>query len=278
MTRDANAGAPNFDRIAQLYRWMEYATFGRSLERCRNRFLPQLQGCRSALVLGDGDGRFLARLLAASPDLRADAVDTSRAMLHLLERRAEAFSRNAGARLRTHPTSALAFSPQHSYDLVVTHFFLDCLAQAELDTLCARIVPHLVPGALWVVSEFHIPAGAMHWPSRIVIRLLYLAFRLLTGLRARELPDHAAALAASGFTRIAQHLSLGGLLTSELWQLREYTPAMLPPQHARPALAPDPLPDPEPASPSLPGPDPGVYRHEPRTPPPSPLSDKAPNE
>ena len=274
MTRDANASAPNFDRIAPLYRWMEYSTFGRSLERCRNHFLPELQGCYCALVLGDGDGRFLARLLAANPDLRADAVDTSRAMLRLLERRARA----ARARLRTHLTSALNFSPRLSYDLVVTHFFLDCLTQPELDRLCARIVPHLEPGALWVVSEFRIPAGAMHWPSRILVRLLYLAFRLLTGLRTRELPDHAAALTAVGFTRISQHLSLGGLLTSELWQLREYTPAMLPPQHARPAFPPDPLPDPEPASPSLPGPDPGVYRHEPRTPPPAPPTDESPDK
>jgi ubiquinone/menaquinone biosynthesis C-methylase UbiE len=276
MTRDANASAPNFDRIAPLYRWMEYATFGRSLERCRNRYLLQLQGCRSALILGDGDGRFLARLLAANPNLRADAVDTSHAMLRLLERRAEGLYSDAGARLRTHPTSALIFSPQRSYDLIVTHFFLDCLTQTELDHLCARIVPHLEPGALWLVSEFRIPAGALHWPSQVLVRLLYLAFRLLTGLRTRELPNHTAALHAADFTRIAQHLSLAGLLTSELWRLREYTPAMLPPQHPQTEPVADPLPDPEPASPSLPGPDPGVYRHEPRTPPPP--SDKSPDE
>jgi ubiquinone/menaquinone biosynthesis C-methylase UbiE len=267
MRRDESA--PNFDRVAPLYRWMEYAAFGRSLERCRERFLPQLQGCRRALVLGDGDGRFLARLLAVNPDLHADAVDTSGTMLRLLERRAVTQSQDASARLRTHPTSALTFSPQRSYNLVVTHFFLDCLAQTELDALCARIVPQLEPGALWVVSEFRIPAGAMHWPSRILVQMLYLGFRLLTGLRVHKLPDHAAALTVAGFTRIAQHLSLSGLLTSELWQLREYTPAMLPPQHPQTEPVADPLPDPEPASPSLPGPDPGVYRHEPRTPPPS---------
>jgi ubiquinone/menaquinone biosynthesis C-methylase UbiE len=277
MTRDANIGAPNFDRIAPIYRWMEYATFGRSLERCRNRFLPQLQGCRRALVLGDGDGRFLARLLAANPDLRADAVDTSRAMLRLLERRAEAVS-TTNARLHTHQASALTFLPQRSYDLVVTHFFLDCLTQTQLDGLCARIVPHLEPRALWIVSEFRIPPGMMRWPSRILVRLLYLAFRLLTGLRIRKLPDHAAALAADGFTRIAQHLSLGGLLTSELWQLREYTPAMLPPRYPRTDPVTDPLPDPEPASPSLPGPDPGVYHPEPCAPAPQPPSDKSLNE
>jgi hypothetical protein len=57
----------------------------------------------------------------------------------------------------------------------------------------------------------------MHWPARGVVRLLYLAFQLLTGLRVTKLPNHASALTAAGFTRIAQRLSVGGLLTSELW-------------------------------------------------------------
>lgn len=258
--------AVDFNHIARPYRWLEYLTFGRSLERCRFHFLGQLYPCRSALVLGDGDGRFLARLLAADPGLHADAVDSSRVMLHLLRQRTHAAIDNARTRLRVHHTSALHFAPDHSYDLVVTHFFLDCLTSAEIATLVARLVPHLQPGALWLVSDFSIPSGAMRWPARAIVRLLYLAFRLITGLRVTRLPDHAAALAAAGFTRTTRHLSLGCLLFSELW---EYTPAMqLPPQ--RPPAIPDPVPDPEPASPSLPEPDPGVFHHEPGPPAPEP--------
>src|ERR1022692_1155772 len=103
--------AASFDRVARPYRWMEFLTFGRSLERCRNHFLSQLAGRRGALVLGDGDGRFLARLLATNPSLYADAVDTSAAMLQLLEHRAKTPSEDAGTRLRTHQTSALKFTP-----------------------------------------------------------------------------------------------------------------------------------------------------------------------
>jgi SAM-dependent methyltransferase len=270
-----SSATPGFDRVARIYRWMEYATFGRSLERCREYYLPQMCECRSALVVGDGDGRFVARLLAANREVCADAVDSSGAMLRLLERRVEPVSRGAGERLRTHQADALRFSPSRSYDLIATHFFLDCLSQAEVNELCARVAAHVERQGVWVVSEFRIPRGAMYWPSRILVRLLYLAFRMLTGLRVRELPDHAAALAAAGFMRTARRLSLGGLLSSELWRLGEYTPAMLPPQHPRGEAVPDPLPDPEPASPSLPGPDTGVYHREPGTPEAEPLSDGA---
>jgi hypothetical protein len=44
-----------------------------------------------------------------------------------------------------------------------------------------------------------------------------------------------------------------------------YTPAMLPPQKPKTAVA-DPVPDPEPASPSLPEPDPAVFHHDIGTP------------
>jgi SAM-dependent methyltransferase len=210
--------AANFDPIAKPYRWMEYLTFVRSLERCRNHFVPQLRQCSNALVLGDGDGRFLACLLAANPGLHACAVDTSAAMLRLLDRRATAATSDAHARLRTHHGSALTFDSHRPVDLIVTHFFLDCLTQPEMDSLALRLARSACsPGAVWLISDFRIPAGTMHWPARGIVGLLYLAFRLLTGLRTTELPNHAAALTQAGFTRIAQRLSLGGLLTSELW-------------------------------------------------------------
>lgn len=256
--------APNFDLIARPYRWMEYVTFGSALQRCRTHFLPQLAGRRSALVLGDGDGRFLAALLATNLNLHADAVDSSPSMLHLLTRRVQARIPDAASRLSTHLISALAFTPTRTYDLIVTHFFLDCLTGPDIETLCLRLTPHLRPQALWLVSDFRIPTGSLRLPAHLLVRALYLGFRLLTGLRTTHLPDYAAILAAHGFNRVAQHHSLAGILTTEVW---EYTPAMqLPPQRPRTSHIPDPVPDPEPASPSLPEPDPAVFHPDPDPP------------
>ncbi|MEO6982310.1 MAG: class I SAM-dependent methyltransferase [Edaphobacter sp.] len=214
---------PNFDRIARPYRWLEYLTLGRTLERCRLHFLPGLLLQEKALILGDGDGRFLSHLLAQNPTIRADAVDTSATMLQLLRQRCEAAAPNTKARLHTHQTSALAFTPPtpEKYDLVVTHFFLDCLTQPELETLIARIAPTLAPEALWLISDFRIPSGPLRLPAKALVQTLYLAFRILTGLRTTQLPEHATPLLQAGFTRRARHLFLAGLLTTELWQTPE---------------------------------------------------------
>jgi SAM-dependent methyltransferase len=209
---------PNFNRIARPYRWLEYLTLGSALENCRNHYLPQLLDRRRALVLGDGDGRFLAQLLASNPDLYADAIDTSATMLQLLRQRCEAATPNAATRLRTHHADAITVPLEDSYDLVVTHFFLDCLTQPDLDTLITRVNPTITPGALWLISDFRIPNGLMRLPAKLLVRGLYLAFRLLTGLRTTHLPDYATPLIQAGLTRIAHQHHLAGLLTTELWQ------------------------------------------------------------
>jgi hypothetical protein len=205
---------PNFDRVSRLYRWAEYATLGPALTRCRNHHLARAARQSQALILGDGDGRFTARLLAANPSLQANAVDSSAAMLALLRARC-----GPTPRLQTHHADALTVSPPQTPDLIVAHFFFDCFAQPQLDLLIERLAAQSQPDTLWLVSDFRIPTGLLHWPYRVYIRALYLAFRILTGLRVTRLPDHATPLRAAGLAPIAIHRSLFGLLTTELWRL-----------------------------------------------------------
>jgi hypothetical protein len=155
----------------------------------------------NALILGDGDGRFTARLLRQSPAVYVHAVDGSAAMLDALTRACAPHT----SRLTTEQADLRAWQPSNLrlHDLIVTHFFLDCLSTQEVSALARRIRPTVSPGALWMVSEFAVPPG---WFGRLVagpiVHGLYLAFGLLTGLRLRTLPDYASALRAAGFTRI----------------------------------------------------------------------------
>ena len=209
------SAAPNFDGLARIYRSMELATFGSWLERCRFAFLRDLAECRRGAVLGDGDGRFTAQLLQANLTIEIDAVDSSAAMLRALPRRA---GHNA-ARVRLHRADARTWQPaKPPYDLVATHFFLDCLTEDEVCSLAHRLRGALSPSGLWLVSEFAIPEGAFgKWAARPAIWLLYRAFGLLTGLTVRKLPDYASALRAAGFTLRQRRSFLNGLLVAEIW-------------------------------------------------------------
>jgi len=215
--------APNFDRLAGVYRWMEWLSFGGWLWQCRCAFLPEMRTSRRALVLGDGDGRFTARLLRESPLVRVDAVDLSPPMLDGLMARAG----EDRARVRPLVADVRDGLPDGAgYDLVVTHFLLDCLTTGEVEALAAQVKTKLTVKALWVVSEFAIPQG---WFGRVVARpvvsLLYWAFGWMTGLRVRKLPDWTGALERAGFVLDGRRSRLHGLLVSERWRAGSGEPA-----------------------------------------------------
>ncbi|MEZ2348506.1 class I SAM-dependent methyltransferase [Terriglobus sp. RCC_193] len=218
-----------FDRLAKPYRWMEYLSFGTALEHCRFHFLPLLRNTQHALLLGDGDGRFTAALLQQAGTADAFAIDDSAAMLHALQERCTAIG--AASRLRTLCTRLNDGLPEaiagKHFDLIATHFFLDCLRDTEVERIVHDAALCTTSDAYWVISEFRVPNhGVMRLPSRLIVRLLYLAFRILTGLRAQKLPDYGAILRLYGWRMQQQKTWLAGLLVSELWQRTDSADAL----------------------------------------------------
>jgi hypothetical protein len=205
---------PDFNALARVYRWMEWLTFGPFLQRCRCSLLSSLGQRRQALILGDGDGRFTARLIQANPVIKIDAVDASEAMLHQLAKRADS------PMVCTHLADIRTFQPpQPYYDLIATHFFLDCLNNAEVRNLAILLCHHSGPDTLWLISEFRIPSTLFgRFVARPLVATLYFAFGLLTHLRTLKLPNHRQALSESGWNLLDEQQQLGGLLVSELWR------------------------------------------------------------
>jgi SAM-dependent methyltransferase len=198
----------NCDPIARWYRWLEYLGFGSALERRRNAFLSDVADARRALVLGDGDGRFLARLVGVMHGT-IDYVDISPRMLAIARAR-------AGDRAHYILGDVLAISlPAAEYDLIVTHFFLDCFDEQDAAALVHKIADAAAPHARWLISEFQ----AARWWSRSYIAALYVFFGITTGLETRRLIDHHPLLRQRGFAIERSETAGAGLLISELWRL-----------------------------------------------------------
>jgi SAM-dependent methyltransferase len=208
----------SFDRLSRAYRWMEYFSFGPYLQHCRTLRIAEMIACKRALVYGDGDGRFLAALLRSAPAIRVTAVDASGKMLQRVAQRLP-----PQAQVRLVHEDALecppAEFPDAPFDLVVSHFFLDCFDEAEIASLLALVNAAVEKSALWVVSDLAIPQRT---PARflgvLIVRGLYLAFGLLTGLKTRRLPDHARVMREAGWLLEDRKELLLGLLVSERWR------------------------------------------------------------
>lgn len=206
------------DRLAPFYRSVEYAAFGRALHRARFALLDRLAGAQRILVLGEGDGRTLQRLLTIAPRAQIDVVDSSASMIAL----ARARIGNTDRVRFFHHDAALVPLPAGTYDGVVTNFFLDCFTEPALQSLLQGIGRSLASQATWIVSDFAIPDGGLRrLHARVWIWTMYRFFRITTGLRAHELPPIQHSLSQIGLRSGEIHQQRGGMIFSQVWMRDE---------------------------------------------------------
>jgi SAM-dependent methyltransferase len=201
-------------KLARFYRWIEYAAYGRALETRRFAFLPRLASARRILILGEGDGRALARLLAIAPGAHIDVVEISPEMIGLAKQRG-----SYPDRVSFHCADARAVEwPAASYDAILTMFFLDCFVEADARELILRLARALAPDGIWLISEFALPErGWRRLHAQVWIRTMYLFFRVATGLVAGRLPPIEKLMQEAGMRRVEREEARAGLMVSEVW-------------------------------------------------------------
>ena len=168
----------NADRLAEAYRWVEYAAFGGALERCRYERLAELAAARRVLVLGEGDGRFAARLLRENGAVQVVVMESSARMIRVAQRR---LGESVRVEWRMGDVLAAAW-PEGPFDAVVTH------------------------------------SGFLRWLARAWLGVMYLFFRWTAGLRANRLPDWEGLLHSAGFRCQERRRWRWGLVASEVWR------------------------------------------------------------
>lgn len=209
----------SFDLLAPIYGWMERVSAGDKMQRCRTAFLDELPACHDILILGEGHGRFLRACILRFPEARITCVDASAGMIEAASRFLKSGSVST-ENVRFIQADILEWSPPpDSFDLIVTHFFLDCFTAAQIAELVPRIALGARPEAAWLLADFELaPAGWRRLRTRAILALMYLFFRVITKLPARELTPPDAFLQSAGFRRYRRIEAEWGLLKSEWWK------------------------------------------------------------
>jgi ubiquinone/menaquinone biosynthesis C-methylase UbiE len=209
----------SFDRLSAHYSWMELVFGGGLMHRCRTRFLDRARACRRGLLVGEGPGKFLADLLRSNREIRVTCVEQSAGMIGQMRRRL----RLAGvelARVDFRQMNALDWLiPEEKYDLVATHFFLDCFRAAELERLVNSLARSAEPGAIWLLTDFCEPErGWQKWRAKLLLAGLYAFFQVATGLPAGKLTPPEKYLNAAGFQLRERRLESFGFAHADFWE------------------------------------------------------------
>lgn len=209
----------NFDGLAPIYPWMERLLAGNLMHRCRTAHLSHCQDRRRALLVGEGTGRFLVELLRSNPRVRITCVEQSAKMIKQMRKR---LARQCLEEDRVSFENADFLQwpmPAEPFDLVATHFFLDCFDGEQLQDVIAKLAAVSGRDALWLLSDFQLPArGFQRWRAAIIIGALYRFFQLTTQLSANQLCCPDQWMEAAGYI-LQERASLSfGLTHSDLWQ------------------------------------------------------------
>lgn len=99
-------------------------------------------------------------------------------------------------------------------DVLLTPYVLDVFPDEALQShFLPPLLRALVPNARWLFTDFVQPQRLDH---RLLLRSMYLFFRLSTGLPARRLPDYEAVFGWAGFRSVRWQCFAGGLIEARL--------------------------------------------------------------
>jgi ubiquinone/menaquinone biosynthesis C-methylase UbiE len=207
----------SFDRLAGHYRWMEAVLAGELLQRARTRWLSEVQQPRRILLAGEGPGRMLAACVAALPQSHITVVDRSAAMLAQARHHWSVEVGKISVEFRQADLRERLPEPGN-FDLIITHFFLDCFNPDELATVVANLAAAATLRAEWLVTDFQVPPrGWQRMRARLGLWLAYGFFRRATDISARTITPPDSLLGAAGFNLRRRELLNYGLLHADLW-------------------------------------------------------------
>lgn len=209
----------NFDCLAKCYGVMEAIAAGGKLQRCRIAFLDAIPPPRRVLLAGEGHGRFLSACAKRFPESEIVVVESSAGMIDVARARLEKLVPTAREIEFVHAPLLAWEHPVGAFDLIVTHFFLDCFPAQVHAEVVSRLGELATPDAHWLLADFQIATARLaRLRSQVIVGLLYGFFRLVCGLKADRLVAPEEDFEMAGFSRHSRITSEWGLLRSEWWR------------------------------------------------------------
>lgn len=207
----------SFDTLAPHYRWMERVLAGEKLQKCRTAHLANIEPPQRALLVGEGNGRFLRAFVERFPKTEITCIDASVRMIDA----AKAALRSAARVSYLHSDILEAPLPENHFELIVTNFFLDCFPPDQLARVITKLAAAATSDANWVLADFcEALSGLKKGRSKLILSSMYLFFRVAAKLPARRLTQPDDLLRQHGFELIDRRRFEWDLLHADLWRRR----------------------------------------------------------
>ncbi len=206
--------APDFNSIARFYYPLSRLIFGSYQTRAQQTFVHLINPGSRILIVGGGNGHLLKSFSASYAEtFEIFLVEPAPDMI-------------AMARKKTAPSKHIHFiqttveqflsSSELYFDVVITAFFFDLFPQPEADALFSRINAPLKPGGLWLYTDFQLTGASLWWQAPL-LKMMYIFFRQVSGVKASSLPDMKGYWQDT-YKLLDSHTFYGGFIIARAWR------------------------------------------------------------
>jgi tRNA (cmo5U34)-methyltransferase len=181
--------SPNFDKVAPFYDGLSRLVFGSALRRAQVAHVAAIPENACVLLIGGGSGWLLEQLLRQKPKAKVTYLEASPKMVQLARQRLARDPGIAQAAASFCVGTENDLLPGESFDVIITPFLLDLFPDERLQVLLDRLCLALVPGGLWLFSDFWPVEKPRPYWQQLLLKSMYTFFRLVSHVQANQLPD-----------------------------------------------------------------------------------------
>lgn len=209
-----------YDSLAPWYQFVERLRFGGTLQRARTALLSKISEPKTALFLGEGDGRLLREFARQFPSTHIVSIDLSEQMLKLQKKRLESVVRaNVGTITWVHRDARSLEFPDSSFELIIAPFSLDVFCETDLQQILRKLSTWLTAGGQLYVVDFRQPeSGVKFIWAKFWLAIMHLFFRWQTALEPRKLCNLQALAERVGFQLETERRSHFDMIFSAIYR------------------------------------------------------------
>lgn len=178
-----------FDRVAYFYDPLAKLVFRDAQQQAQKVLLPFIKPDSDVLIIGGGSGWLLEQVLNSGKTLRLLYLDASPKMVQMTRERVRKHVAKRKLQVEYRVGSEQTLLPGETFDVVFTPFLLDLFPEKRLTELMTILKAALREDGQWLFADFWpVKHPTPHW-QKLLLKSMYLFFRVMSGVQATELPD-----------------------------------------------------------------------------------------
>jgi len=203
--------AANYNNSAWFYDRLSALVYGKALIKAQVYLLEFIEPGNKILLVGGGTGRILEEIAKTYPSgLEITYVEIAPKMVELSK------ERNCGRNAVIFITDAVEnVNLSDDFDVVFTPFLFDNFKEENFQKLFAHIHQSLKSGGLWLNTDFQLTGK---WWQHILLRSMFIFFRLICKIEGNRLPDIKKCFADHGYGLIDEQTFYGEFILSSAYR------------------------------------------------------------